>query len=522
MEFEKQSPEGNGKSYIVEKKNDHKICKSIFKVFSFIGATLTFIRNFISNAVMLLLLLVVYMAIQFADDVSTATQEFMQTNTKDIAKTKSPLLHLNLKGFISEIPFSNGELDIIKRQLNQNITGVAPHSIDRIEKALLNAKDDDYIKEALVDLSGLNNISLAMAKRIGKALESFKSSDKKVTVFANTYSQTNYLIASYADEIVMDPLGQINLTGVGLNSLYYKGLLERFKITPYIFRAGEFKSAVEPFIRQDMSESVKEEYQNLADSIWQDYLSELKSRPQASVVIKKLLSDTENYLSLLKKNKGDLAQLQLNLKLVDKLLPKEKLLSSFAQVYGLKKDSVYAPISYDYEDYLNANPPLNEKTDKNKVAFVYGVGEIVDDNKGPETFCPDNIVPLLDKVAKDDTILGLVFYINSGGGSVTASEKIRNALLRVKESGKKVVVSFNSMGASGAYWIASAADKIIATKETLTGSIGVFGMSFGVSELLNEYGITEDGVVTSDMANRYIAKPLSENAKEFFSLSVKN
>lgn len=505
----------NPNNQITPPKPRHQICKFLLKVFCFIGAALTFIRNFISNAILLALCLVVWLAIEFADNVKDLPQTMIQGQTQNLPAQKDALIYMPLAGVISEMPFSESEIDILSREINQSLSGTDYHSIDGIEKALKAASSDPEIRGLLINLDNMGPISMAMAERIGKALDAFQTSrkgeKKQVVVFASNYNQTRYIIASHANEIVLDPLGKIEFKGIGLNTLYYKDLFERFKITPYIFRAGEFKSAVEPFVRNDMSSVVKDEYQHIADQIWQEYLHKIRQRIGSGDLIDNLLKNPQTYIDTLKQEDGNFASLALKLKLCDSVESFEQLQLRLSKDYGLKDNSLYTPKSISYNDYLKLYvkqaPSLETEA---KLACIYGIGDIVDTPTETSDFSPKNLVPLLDKIALDDNIKGVLFYINSGGGSVVGSEKISRALIRVKNAGKKIVVSFNGVGASGAYWIASHADKIVATDETITGSIGVFGMSFGFDKLLNEYGVSQDGVVTHEFANTNIAKPMSD------------
>lgn len=517
----------------------HRFCKFILKAFCFIGAALTFIRNFISNAVLLVLCLVVWLAIEFADNVKEFPQTVIQGQSQSQPVQKEALLYMPLAGIISEMPFSESDIDVLSRELNQSLSGTNYHSIDNIEKTLKAASTDPDIRALLINLDNMSPISMAMAERIGKALDAFQTSrkgeKKQVIVFASSYNQTRYIIASHANEIVLDPLGRIEFKGIGLNTLYYKDLFDRFKITPYIFRAGEFKSAVEPFIRNDMSSGVKAEYQHIASQIWQEYLHKIRQRIGSGAQIESLLSNPQNYIDKLKQNENSFAALALKLNFCDKVESFEQLQLRLSKEYGLKDHTLYTPKNIAYSDYLklyaNKDKSLNTEA---KLACIYGIGDIVDAPSKVSDFSPDNLVPLLDKIALDDNIKGVLFYINSGGGSVVGSEKIARALTRVKNAGKKIVVSFNGLGASGAYWIASYADKIVATEETITGSIGVFGMSFGFDKLLNEYGVSQDGAVTHELANTNIAKPMSSYEialntasvdgiyKKFIDLVVKN
>lgn len=503
------------------------VCRAVFKFLGLIGATLTFIRNVICNIAMILVCLLVFVGIEFVQNIDDLKQEVIKSNTPQAPIEKPSLIVFNLNGPISEMPFSNGEIDVLSRQLNKNITGNTSHSVENIVKSLNKAKDDNDIESCFFNLDDIGALSLAKAQRIADAIDDFKKgsskSPKKVSTFATNYSQASYIIASHADAIYLDPLGSINFTGVGLNSLYFKDLLDRFKVTPYIFRAGEFKSAIESFSRNDMSDGVKAEYQKIADNLWQVYLDKLKKKSNIANTVQTIVSNPEQYISDIKEFDGNFAQMAKNKGLCTDISDMPHTLKTLASSSGFKNDSLYMPKYIDYDDYLQfyaQETPLD--TSDNKLACIYGIGEITDNAQDTSSFSPKNLVPILDKIAIDKSIKGVLFHINSGGGSVKASEDILRALNRVKEAGKKIVVSFNGTGASGAYWISTAADAIFATDDTITGSIGVFGMSFGFDKLLNEYGVYQDGVVTSEFAQRDIAKPMSSLQMQVNTLSVES
>lgn len=502
-----------------------KPCMLVLKGLLFIGSALTFIRHFICNTIMVVAVFFIWLGMEFADEVKDLPQNMVEQSKTAMPLEKPQLLNMNLAGEISEMPFSDNEFDVFTRELNASLGENKLHSLDLIEKTLKTAALDPDIKALVLNLDQMGAISLEMAERIGKALDSFKNGQqdlhKKVYVFATTYTQSRYIIAAHADEIVLDPLGSLNFKGIGLNTLYYKALLDRFKITPYIFRAGEFKSAVEPFIRNDMSAGVKQEYQKIANGIWDEYLKLINKRPGALSIVNKLIANPQHYIDSIASHNGNQATLALNLKLCDKIASFEELQAQLAKDFGLKEKTLYTPKSIAYEDYLPFyDQKSTAKTEHDKFVCIYGLGEITDNSQYVSDFSPKNLVPILDKIALDDSVKGVLFYINSGGGSVSGSEKIARALKRLKVSGKKVVVSFNGTGASGAYWIAANADKIVATSTSLTGSIGVFGMSFGFDKLLNDYGITQDGVVTHETANYNIAKPMSATEMALNKLTI--
>lgn len=503
--------------------------KIICHFFSLIGAALTFIRNLIANTVMLLLILLVvcgyYAFSDFKEEiVNLAKQHDEKPMTQD-----AKILYLPLKGTISEVPFSKSQFDVIYRELGNSIKGEGSHELLAIERALRLAAEDGQIEKVILDLQGTRGLSMANVQRLGLLLDKLQKKNKEVIATATVYTQTNYALATHADVILLDPIGEVSLRGIGINNLYFKELLDKIMVRPYIFRAGELKSAVEPFMQNSMSDPVKKEYQDLAAKLWDVYLQSLGNRTDLDKNM--VLPDATSYAGTLAFFKGDKATMQLEHKLIDKLQSKIEYLNSLKSEYGVAKDGpTYMPKVINYRDYLDfrmhdlsepAAPPKGEDGQSN-IYVVYGIGTITDFRESSVDFSPENLMPILDGIAKDENAKAVVMYINSPGGTVTASEMIRRKLESLRESNIDVVVSMNGVATSGAYMVASAARKILATPSTVTGSIGVFGIGFGADQLLNNYGVYQDGVSTNELAELPAAKPLSQNVMTIMELQINN
>ena len=450
-------------------------CRGFFKVLSFIGAALTFIRNFISNLVMIAIIALIVIAYNLAGTIKEKAV-IIASGQEEITTVEqsAQILYLPLKGVISESPLASDDFSNLQRRINEQLTGSVTHELIAIEKALNFAAEDNNLKLVILDLNDLSPMSLAVAKRIGNAVDKVRNAGKEVTALAYSYSQSAFAIAAHCDKILLDPMGQVNLRGIGMSSLYYKDLLNTLKVTPYIFKAGHFKSAVEPYTRNDMSPDVKAEYANLAANLWDEYIKELNVRKVLSRTI--VLPDADKYVKELELYKGDTALMQLENNLVDELISREDYLLSLCKDYGTDKSDTTLPNMINYRKYL-ALKSTPEKLKDKRIAVIYGIGQISGFSNHVYAFTPDNILPLLNEVRNDDKIKAVVMYINSPGGAVKASEEIRRELMRLKELGKKVVVSMNGTAASGGYWVASAADRIIADSSTLTGSMGVLSLS---------------------------------------------
>lgn len=688
--------------YELKKRSDHgPVCKVLLTI----GSWITFARNVVFNFIFLLLMFFVfggYMAVQSLKENGISFSSTTADQINAIAD-KAEVLYFDLSGPISEMPFSSSQIDVLQREIETALYGKMSHELVAIEKALELSATDSSIKKVIISVDGMNPLSLSVAERIGSAMELAKAKDKRteggdfsreVVVVGTTISQSAYAIAAHADKIVMDSLGEVDLRGISMTSLYFKDMLEKANITPYIFRAGHFKSAVEPFMLNAMSPDVRREYQAIAFKSWDIYKQSIGARSKIAVNSRDILPEANVYAQWIRRYGGDRAQLQLAQGLVDEIKPLNLYYEELSEQVNADYDRPYRPAIITYQDYLmrhhaltsgkkagalsqievrpaaiigtmnsilahnttGANPlssaaaTLSKSTDvaiassactsavanavgsanaavdavgaanaavdavdvavgadgalasatvgadgtvvgaantainaastagsatlqansynytangsdrsyergaennrtslqfsdiqaiseatrqierrlkegkrpsSNTVAVIYGIGEITDYPERPTDFAYDNIAPQIEEAMMNDKIAAVVLYLNSPGGSVIASEKIRRSLEALqKYTVKPIIVSMNGTAASGAYWIGSQAEKIFATKSTITGSIGVFGLSFGAHRLLNKYGAYQDGVATNELAQAPIAKEMPYSQQMMYNLAV--
>ena len=509
--------------------SSHKICKSIGKVLLTIGSVITFARNLVFNLIFLLLILAIFSGIYFANNAKDMVEN-TAVNADGSAKTVSPILYFDLSGTIHEMPQPDNEYTKFTKQFADVLNTPEYNDVVSIEDALNTASDDKRIKSVYFNFSKTDRMPMPVASRVKKAILDYKKKNPGVMVsaYSDSYNASSYLIAGACDKIILDPFGGFTFRGFSASSLYFKDLLNRFNLSPLVFRAGEFKSAVEPFTSNRMSEPVKEEYRKAFNILWLTYLKSLNSRPNTGSVVGNLYAVPDNYIKTLVNYQGSEAELLKKLNLVDELMSQEDFNASLIKLYGQGK-SIFEPKLTGYQDYLTlaslAKNKTSKKNDKkvSSVAVIYGIGDIVDKTETPTTFSPDNIKEVLNDIRKDKSVNSVLLYINSGGGSVTASEKIRNMLVNFKkETGKTLTVSMNGLAASGAYWISTAADYVYASPETITGSIGVFSLGISADKLLNEYGVYEDGVETSELARTSIAREMPQSQKIEYQLSVES
>ncbi len=513
-----------GKS-INQPSSKHSPLKCICSFFKFVGATITFVRNVVANLLFLLILAVCCMLWMLSDSASDHLNALIDGEQVHKEITSAPVLWLTLSGELDELPLGD---DQISKMLSQFSSNMRPDQVrvdlNQLLRVLQKAAVDDEIKTVVADISKLSLPSTQAVLRLIDECDKFKElthGKKPLIFFSESFSQGTYIVASHASEIILDPFGAVDIHGLSLSTLYYAPLLERFKLTPYVFRAGTHKSAVEPLLRDSMSPEVKEEYSQIANSMWTNFEEIVKKgRPSLKGA---LLPNADEYLQSMRDAQGDNAKRALFAGLVDKLMTLDDLKKSLADIYPSNKDDtqVNAISMEDYET-LYATRANKKATSQKQLAVIYGMGTICNSNDNPRAFSPDNMAYLLDTITQDPKNKGVLLYIDSGGGEVGASEEIRRMIVKLHEKGLKVAVYMADVTASGAYWIATAADKIYASEHTLTGSIGVFATTIGADKLLNEYGVTQDGVITSPLAENPIAKPLNKYQKELIELEIGN
>jgi len=378
------------------------------------------------------------------------------------------------------------------------LTGDLPKQvlIKDILDALALAKKDARIEYLILDLDNMNSSYIPILQRIAKAIDDFKSSGKKVIAIGTQYTQSALFLAAHADEVLMDPEGAALIEGYGMYRTYYKTLLENFDVSINLFKVGEYKSAMEPYIRDNMSDEDKEARMEMLNNWWTAYTDDFESARQlpAGTINKQI----QNISAELKAVGGDLAQLSLNNNLVDRLITKHELRTYLKSLTG--EDSETGEFrAIGFNDYLTLERKPGEMTGK-KIAVITAVGSIVDGRAKSGSIGSTSINELIRKAGSDEDVVAIVLRVDTGGGSKTASELIRQELVSVQSSGIPLVVSMGSLAASGGYWIAATADQIWASPTTLTGSIGIFGFIPTIEKTLARYGVYSDGVGTTELA----------------------
>jgi len=362
--------------------------------------------------------------------------------------------------------------------------------------ALALAKDDGRIGLVVLKLDKLQQGLLPKLERIAAAIVDFKTSGKKVIAIADSYTQSALFLAAHADEVLLNPEGMAVPEGFAMYSPYFKSLLEKHEVTVNLFKVGKYKSAVDPFLRDDMSAEDRTAKLGILDGWWKAYTTGVeKARGMTAGSINAMLHNAPEEMRLAK---GNLAQLSLDKGLVDRLVTDTERRNYLIELAGEDTDTLnYRSVAY--KDYLRVErSPVEHKADK--VAVIVAVGGIVDGNAPAGAIGGKSLSKLIRKARLDKAVKSIVLRIDSGGGSKTASENIRTELAAAQADGIPVVASMGSVAASGGYWIAASSDEIWASPNTITGSIGIFGLMPSFEKTLARYGVYTDGVATTPIA----------------------
>ena len=384
-------------------------------------------------------------------------------------------------------------------------------------EAIDTAADDNRITHLLIDTDYLLGGGMSKLEEIGLALKRFKD-QKPIIAVGDSFSASQYYLAAHANEIMLNPMGEVMINGLSSYRSYFKEGLDKLKITMNIFRAGQYKSAVEPLMGSNMSQEVKEETQLLLSDLWRFYTSEielLRSLDQGRI------DDYANSLHLaMKEHNGDAARVAKVFGLID-------IIASRTEIYDHLNDLIPGSDgefnSIDMDSYLTNTRISKEKIsdNNNQIAVVVASGTIMDGQQPEGTIGGDTLAGIFGNLEDNKNIKAVVLRIDSGGGSAFASEIIRDSISSIQKKGMPIIVSMGSIAASGGYWIAAEADHVLAMSTSVTGSIGVWGVIPDLSNSLANLGIYYDGVTTSKTAFRaQIQQPLSQSSKEIIQASV--
>ncbi|MCB9186048.1 MAG: signal peptide peptidase SppA [Flavobacteriales bacterium] len=365
--------------------------------------------------------------------------------------------------------------------------------LNDILKSLENAANDDKIKGIYLDLQSIQ-AGMATVEEVRNALLEFKESGKWIVAYSEIYSQKAYYLASVADEVWLNPEGMLEWKGLGAQLMFLKGMFEKLEVEPQIIRYGKFKSAIEPLILDKMSEANRMQTMTYMSDLWNQILSGVSEGRSKAVADLDALAQNATI-----QNADD----ALENGLVDELLYKDQVLDKLREKLGIEDDE--KKINYiglaKYKDAPKAKPDDEKASKKEKIAVIYAVGSIEGGNGDDETIGSETISSEIRKARKDDKVKAIVLRVNSPGGSALASDVMWREIVLAKQE-KPVVVSMGDVAASGGYYISCAADSIFAQPNTITGSIGVFGVLWNAKKMINnKLGIQVDTVKTNRFAD---------------------
>lgn len=460
--------------------NDQKVRRPrvIRRFFGAIWSTISWVRSALLNIIFLLLIVLIFGVLSSDEESSLPDQA---------------ALRIAPSGFLVD---QRSYADPMTQVLQQN----SPDDVETLVRDLVNAIDaaivDTRITGIVLEPGKLIGGGLSKLDEIGQALTRFKLSGKPIIAVGNTFTQDQYYLASFADEIHMHPQGGLLLSGYGSYRNYYKSALEKLNVNYHVFKVGTYKDYLEPYIRNDMSAASKEHNGQWLNELWNMYTNQVETRRELTT------GSINNYINnidvKMTEVAGDGAQLALNDGLIDHLSSRPEMSQRLIQQFGIdKKSKRYAAI--DAKIY-GVHVKTKQTHTGDKVGLIVASGTILDGDQPEGTIGGDSLAQLFRDARENDKIKAIVLRIDSGGGSAFASEIIREEIEISRKKGTPVVISMGSVAASGGYWISTSSDKVFATPATITGSIGVFGAFPTLENTLGDLGIYTDGLGTTKLA----------------------
>ena len=461
------------------------------RVFSALWNGVTRVRVALSNILFLLLIAVIYFAYSGGAPEPLPERAALLLNlTGTVVDEKSRVQPL--QAFMGEP--SPADHEVLLRDV-----------IESIEYAKL----DPAISSLVMELDQLVYVGISKAQEIVRALESFRESGKPIVAVGDYYSQDQYLLASHADQVIVHPLGGVALEGFSSYRNYFREALEKLSVNVHVFRAGEHKSAMEPFLRDDMSPGEKELTGRWLQILWDQYTTLVEA--QRELAAGAVNDYVNNFARHLAEQGGDAASTALQARLVDLVLNRSDANDHLTELVGASnEEGLYEAVLF--ERYVARKRPLSlpGSARGDRVAVITAQGNMLPGEQPPGSIGGDSLAELIRSTAEQDGVKAIVLRVNSGGGSMFASEIIRQQVLKARAQGIPVIVSMGAVAASGGYYIAAQADEIWATPSTITGSIGVFAAFPTFEQLLARLGVHTDGVGTTALAGSLRAdRPLN-------------
>ncbi|MFV8820056.1 signal peptide peptidase SppA [Haliea sp. E17] len=449
------------------------------RFFAAIWNAITWLRIASANLLFLALLAILYFALaDRAPEPLPAKAALLLDLSGFVVDQKTPVDPLQMLGAASSVPH-----EVLVRDVTE-----------AIEKAA----EDPAVPALVMELDYLVHVSISHVLEIADALEAFRASGKPIIAVGDYFTQPQYLLASYADEVILHPLGTVGIEGYAVYQNYYAELLEKVSVNVHVFRGGKYKSLAEPWLRNDMSPVEKDLTRAWLDDLWREYTGVVEgNRKLAGGTLNNYVEGMAQRLSA---GDGDQAKDAQAMGLADRLMSRTEANDYLADLVGARNDDgLYEAVPF--EEYLWHRKITGlPHTAPDHIAVITAQGNMLPGEQPPGTVGGDSLAWLINDAMNDDKVRAIVLRVNSPGGSLFAAEVIREQVEAAQEAGLPVVVSMGPMAASGGYYIAAGADQIWALPTTITGSIGVIAAFPTVEELLQRGGIHTDGVGTTSLA----------------------
>lgn len=387
-----------------------------------------------------------------------------------------------------------------------------------IIESIDSAAYDSRITHLVLATDFLGHAGIAKLEEISQALMRFKATNKPVIAVADNFTQSQYFLAAHADKILLNPMGSVLITGIGAYGNYFRNALDKLDIKVHVFRAGDYKSAAEPFLRNNMSAEAKEDLSTVINQLWQSYTQKVEGlRGLKKGTIDNLANNLHNQLQ---KTQGDTAKLAYEAGLIDYIATRSEMHNYLNS--QIPNDIHGEFIAIEMPFYIaNIRNENSQKQASDKIAVVVAKGTIFDGEQPEGDIGGDTLSQILSDLRYDPQVKAIVLRIDSPGGSAFASDNIRDSLYGQGNQQVPIVVSMGSYAASGGYWIAAEADKVVAMPTTITGSIGVYSMIPTFEKTLATLGVNSDGVGTTDIADvMQLDRPMSKQAKIILQSTV--
>ena len=382
------------------------------------------------------------------------------------------------------------------------------------------ARNDPKIKILVLDLEKLERAGISQLQEIGEALKRFKTNGKTIFAFGDSFDQRQYYLAAHADQLYLHPMGQVWLGGLGIYRHYFKNALDKLHVDFHVFRVGTYKSALEPFMRNDMSTDDRKSNQAWLNTLWEAYTTDVAAlRRLPAERIDDYINNLDGNLA---EEGGDAARLALRSGLVDNLKTRDEIRDELIHLVG-EDENGESYNKIEFATYISSMLPKvrRPRTESSRVGLIVAEGIIMNGKQPAGRIGAESTAELIRQAREDENIKAVVLRINSGGGSAVASEMIRRELELTRGAGKPVVVSMSSIAASGAYWISVAADEIWALPTTITGSIGIFAALPTFDKTLKAIGINTDGVGTTRLSGAFdLSRPLNPLLADALQLQI--